>query len=188
MVNRDLNYYMNLPYTKLLQWSDEDGVVVATIEEIDGCIAHGADDAEAATNLGGALEAWIEHALANGQSIPEPEPHQSLPSGKLVARLPRHLHGKLARYAKRDGCSLNSELIEAVSEFIGRREGRAEFKAELRRGWQARPAKWSTEQTRTMETGPFLDAMKDRGAFGEGQDVTVQEPKHHHLKLAQSKG
>jgi predicted RNase H-like HicB family nuclease len=79
--NRDLAYYIALPYTKTLQ-RDEDGDMVARIAELRGCAAHGANDKEALRNLAEAQRLWIEDCLEAGDAVPGPEQHSALPSGK----------------------------------------------------------------------------------------------------------
>jgi predicted RNase H-like HicB family nuclease len=66
-----VNYYITLPYTKVLE-RDDDGDVVGTIAELDGCMAHGRDEAEAVRNLHAAQRAWLEAALSSGQIVPVP--------------------------------------------------------------------------------------------------------------------
>jgi antitoxin HicB len=104
---KDLNYYLSLPYTTVLK-KDEDGDIVAHIEELDGCISHGADEVEAITNLKLMQTAWIEACIESGREVPEPEPEGALPSGKYLQRLPRSLHQRLIRLARREGVSLNT--------------------------------------------------------------------------------
>lgn len=60
-------------YETIIYWSDEDGVYLAEVPELPGCVAHG-DSYEAA--LGQAQEAiqlWIDTAAEFGDPIPEPK-------------------------------------------------------------------------------------------------------------------
>lgn len=131
----DISYYLSLPYTKVLRRDDE-GDVVASIAELDGCIAHGSDEAEALRNLRDALAAWLESALDGGQAIPPPEIQEELPSGKFVVRLPRSLHQKLNRLAKRDDVSLNQVMVVAATEHLARQESRQHSAAYEAPNWQ----------------------------------------------------
>jgi antitoxin HicB len=119
----DLSYYLSLPYTTVLKRDDE-GDVVATIAELDGCMAHGGNEAEALANLREAQATWLEHAISGNQSIPLPEPEEELPSGKFVVRLPRSLHLKLNRIARKENTSLNVLVTVFATEGIARREAR----------------------------------------------------------------
>lgn len=115
-VARNAEYYAGLPYTTVLK-RDEDGDIVARIEELDGCVAHGADDVEALANLREIKQAWIEECIASGRSVPEPETcPEVLPSGKWVQRVPRSLHQRLTKLAKREGVSLNALVTAMLSD------------------------------------------------------------------------
>lgn len=68
--NKDLTYYLGLPYPILLI-PDEDGYWFAEIPLLPGCMSDGEDWNEAYEHISEAKRAWLETALANG--IPEPE-------------------------------------------------------------------------------------------------------------------
>jgi antitoxin HicB len=119
-VMKNLDYYRDLPYGIILR-KDEDGEWVARIEELPGCTAHGKSRSEALENLEEVETLWIEDALAMGDVIPEPQPNESLPSGKWLQRVPRSLHRKLAELAKREGVSLNQLATSIFAEAVGRR-------------------------------------------------------------------
>jgi predicted RNase H-like HicB family nuclease len=104
---KNIEYYLSLPYTTVLK-KDEDGDILARIEELDGCVSHGSDESEAISNLKAMQTAWIEACLESGRPVPEPEPEEELPSGKYLQRIPRTLHLRLIRRAKREGVSLNA--------------------------------------------------------------------------------
>jgi predicted RNase H-like HicB family nuclease len=53
-------------------WSDEDGGFIAEANDLPGCSAFGATQAEALTELADAKIAWIEAARAAGNAIPAP--------------------------------------------------------------------------------------------------------------------
>src|SRR5205807_8065423 len=99
IAKRDLNYYMGLPYTVLLR-EDDEGDIVATVQELPGCMAHGKDAREAWRNIREVQRAWIEDCLESGDSIPVPEEEEVLPSGKWVQRVPRTIHKKLVERAR----------------------------------------------------------------------------------------
>ena|SRR5258708_2100398 len=69
IAKRDLNYYMGLHYTVLLR-EDDEGDVVATVQELPGCMAHGKDAREAWRNIREVQRAWIEDCLESGHPIP----------------------------------------------------------------------------------------------------------------------
>jgi len=118
---KDITYYKALPYTVRLN-KDEDGDIVARIEELTGCVAHGCTEAEALKNLKEVHHLWIETRLKAGLEIPEPTKEEALPSGKWIQRVPRSLHQKLTRVAKREQVSLNQLVTSILSEGVERRE------------------------------------------------------------------
>ena len=122
--------YLNLPYTITLR-QDEDGDWVGHIKELEGCAAHGQNQAEALANLREVQEAWIHLRLETGKPIPEPEPEEVLPSGKWLQRVPRSLHRALIELAKREDTSLNSLVTSMLSEAVAtsRLRGRSKLEA-----------------------------------------------------------
>ena len=112
---KDLNYYMNLPYTVIVR-GDADGDFVARIDELKGCVAHGETEHEALDKVRNVQETWIADCLESGD--PVPEPIEELPSGKWVQRVPRSLHKKLVVLAKREGVSLNQLVTSILSEGV----------------------------------------------------------------------
>jgi predicted RNase H-like HicB family nuclease len=148
---RLLDEYLALPYTIILR-KDGDGDVVARVEELRGCQAHGETAGEALARLAESQGAWIEMALAAGETIPKPDVRDEsvLPSGKWLQRVPRTLHLRLAERAKEEGVSLNHLVATMLSEALAARSvGSIESasKTELRKGltdweetWEGAPA------------------------------------------------
>jgi len=111
---KDVAFYMALPYTRSLR-RDQDGDVVARIEELPGCSAHGETDAEALENLTEAQRLWLEDCIESGDPVPEPHKDEPLPSGKWVQRVPRSLHRQLVELAKRENVSLNQFVTSVLA-------------------------------------------------------------------------
>lgn len=68
---KDLDYYMNLPYTIRMQSHPHDGWY-AEIEELDGCFAAANTQSEVLELLEGAKEMWLEIRLERDEPIPGP--------------------------------------------------------------------------------------------------------------------
>ncbi|HEX5758275.1 MAG TPA: type II toxin-antitoxin system HicB family antitoxin [Thermoanaerobaculia bacterium] len=51
---------------------DEDGVFVAQVPSLPGCVAQGVTRAEALSNVREAIEAYLESLKAHGEPIPPP--------------------------------------------------------------------------------------------------------------------
>jgi antitoxin HicB len=99
---------------------DEEGDFVASIAELDGCVAHGQDAAEALAELASMKRLWIESCLADGKPVPLPaQPDDDLPSGKWLQRVPRTLHRKLTDLARGEGVSLNQYVVSVLAEAVG---------------------------------------------------------------------
>jgi predicted HicB family RNase H-like nuclease len=109
--------YLKKPYSRLVV-PEEDGSFRAEILEFPGCIATGDTAAKAYGALEEVAESWLQATLAKGQSVPEPAEESEF-SGKLVVRLPKSLHRKAARAARRDGASLNQFIVSCISEQVG---------------------------------------------------------------------
>lgn len=70
--NKDLEYYMSLPYTIELT-PDTDGYWFAEIPLLEGCMTNGENWDDALEMIQDAKRAWLTTALAMGLLIPEPE-------------------------------------------------------------------------------------------------------------------
>ena len=92
---------------------DDEGDVVAKVQELTGCVAHGTDESEALDNLKEVQKVWLEDCIESGQPVPEPEIEEHLPSGKWVQRVPRTLHKRLSKLAEHEHVSLN-QLVTAM--------------------------------------------------------------------------
>lgn len=115
-MQRDLTYYMNLPWTIIIKkLHDESGeYFYAHILELDGCQSHGDSPDEAYQNLREALEGYLEVKLENGDPIPEPVGEEEF-SGKFVVRIPKSLHRQLSVEAGLEGVSLNQYVLYKLS-------------------------------------------------------------------------
>ncbi|HEY0079907.1 MAG TPA: type II toxin-antitoxin system HicB family antitoxin [Pyrinomonadaceae bacterium] len=60
-------------YEIIIYWSNEDNVFVAEVPELPGCMAHGDTQAEALNNANEAIQLWIDTAVEDGVSVPEPK-------------------------------------------------------------------------------------------------------------------
>jgi antitoxin HicB len=96
---------------------EEDGSYFAEVVELNGCLAAGDDPNDAVEMLRGSFEIWMEEAVQRGRPIPPPI--SLSPNGRMLLRLPRSLHVKVARAAARDGVSVNAFVATAVAERVG---------------------------------------------------------------------
>jgi predicted RNase H-like HicB family nuclease len=59
-------------YYVCIWWSDEDGVFVASMPELPGCMADGQTQTEALANLREVAGIWIETAQQLDRAVPQP--------------------------------------------------------------------------------------------------------------------
>lgn len=114
MKEKDVAYYMDLPYSIIIR-KDPGGGYFAKVSELEGCMTQGETYEEALKNIREAMELWIEDAVADGDPVPEPTADEEY-SGKFVLRLPKSLHRKLAGNARKENISLNQYAVFLLSE------------------------------------------------------------------------
>jgi hypothetical protein len=62
--------------------------------------------------------AWLEIALEDGRTIPEPRPLEDY-SGRFVVRVPKSLHRDLTDAANAEGVSLNAYINTELARSVG---------------------------------------------------------------------
>ena len=62
-----------MKYEVIIYWSDDDGVYVAEVPELPGCMAHGATYEKALASARKAARLWIDTAKELGRAVPEPK-------------------------------------------------------------------------------------------------------------------
>ena len=74
MIKKDLHYYLNLPYNRVVQFvKDIDGdYYLSKVTELEGCFSTGKTSVEALENLQEAFEGYLEVKLEYNDPIPEP--------------------------------------------------------------------------------------------------------------------
>ena len=120
-MDKDLNYYLKLPYTIILEERNDGNApyVAARVKELPGCLSHG-DTIEAAVHdIQDAKREWLESNLEDGLPIPEPQEF----SGQYHLRIPPALHRQLASLADEQRISLNQYMLMALSRVVGKDEG-----------------------------------------------------------------
>ena len=125
-MEKTLDYYMSLDYPVEIRRIDESlgGGYIATIPSLgsQAFVGDGETPQEAYENLQAAKKEIFAEYLDAGIAISEPVAQADYEdySGKLVLRMPRELHAKLASAAKRNDTSLNQFLVYALSNFEGK--------------------------------------------------------------------
>ena len=114
-IEKDVNYYMNLPYTIVLK-KYPDGSYFAEIKELPGCMTEADSKEEVLAMIDDAMRGWIEITIQDDRPIPEPVEENY--SGRILLRTPKSLHKSLLDKAKNEGVSLNQYLVYQLSKSI----------------------------------------------------------------------
>ncbi|WP_295385674.1 type II toxin-antitoxin system HicB family antitoxin [uncultured Thiodictyon sp.] len=107
--------------------AEDGGGFLMTFPDLPGCMADGATVADAAANARAAFAASVSALHALGREIPAPtfSPDTAAArdaGGRLVVRLPKSIHTRLAYRAKAEGVSINALALTFIVEGLGRRE------------------------------------------------------------------
>ena len=116
---------MDLDYTLILK-KDEEGDWVATVKELEGCIADGSTPEEAIQNVQSMKELWLRARVRSKRAVPLPEKEQEDFSGKFLQRIPKALNRKAVAAAEREGVSLNQFVAAVLAEAVGYKAAKAE--------------------------------------------------------------
>ena len=116
-MEKNLNYYLNLPYKIELVEDKEEGGFAVACPELPGCISCGATVDEAYRMIEDAKEAWIVSALENGDPIPQPLLIDDF-SGQFKLRIPKSLHRTLSIKSQEEGISMNQYCVYLLSKGV----------------------------------------------------------------------
>ncbi len=116
-MTKNLNYFLNLHWTYLFEWSDEDNCYIASVAELEGLKTDGKTVDEAAHMIKDALIEYIETMLESGKEIPEP-PKPEFFKGRVTFRTTPEKHYKLVKKATSQKKSLNKLLNEIIERNI----------------------------------------------------------------------
>lgn len=112
-MTKNLEYYLNLPWSYRFEWSEVDNAYIASIDELKGCSTHGDTIEEASAMIKDALKSYIDCSLSFGDFIPEPVSVVDF-KGKIHFRTTPKKHYMLDRSSKMSGKSINKIIEEAL--------------------------------------------------------------------------
>lgn len=115
MTKKNLKYYLNLPYTYIIEWSDADNCFLGSISELERNMTCGQTREEVLANLKEALVSYVTTSLENNLEIPEPLKMKDY-KGNITYRTSQERHYWLAKQAKLYGKSINAFIDEAIGE------------------------------------------------------------------------
>ena len=111
---------LNYPFILRQLTKEEGGGFLIEFPDLPGCLSDGEAIEEAIKNGQDAVACWIAAAKESGREIPRPGEFETQ-SGKWVQRVPRSIHLRLVKQAKREGVSLNTLVVSMISEELGKR-------------------------------------------------------------------
>ncbi len=117
-MDKNIDYYIGLPYSRELIPEPEGGWFIRIVE-LPGCMSQGETVEEANEMIEDAMRGWLEAELACGAAIPEPRPEEAF-SGKFVVRIAKSLHRKIDEISEREGVSLNQWINTVLAEATGK--------------------------------------------------------------------
>lgn len=92
----------------------------AESKDLKGCAGQGTTCDEAIRELEQNERIWLQMAEEDGELPPVPTIEKPVNySGKFTVRLSKDMHKKVSERAEQEGISLNSYIVEAISEKVG---------------------------------------------------------------------
>ena len=100
---------------------DDGGGFIAIVPDLPGCMSDGETMDQALHEVVDAIESWISVAKEFGDPIPVPDvlaTSNHLIPRDMVAKIPAELYAKLSMKAKQDGVSLDTFILNKLSEAL----------------------------------------------------------------------
>ena len=116
-MNKDLTYYMSLPYRVEVIPDQAEGGYALRCPELTGCVTCADTLEEGFRLLEDAKRAWFAACLEDGIKIPEPSRLDEF-SGQFKLRMPRSLHQRLAQRSREEGVSMNQYCLYLLSKGV----------------------------------------------------------------------
>lgn len=114
-MEKDLHYYMSLPYRVEVIPDEEEGGYAFHCPELPGCITSANTVEEGFRMLEDAKKSWFTACLEDGLPIPEPARLEDF-SGQFKLRIPKSLHKLLAQRSADEGISMNQLCLYLLSK------------------------------------------------------------------------
>jgi len=116
-MEKNLEYYLKLPWSYEIEYSDVDKCFLGSIKELEKNMTCGETAEECFFMLKDALNAYIMTSLVKNLPISEPIKLIDF-KGKIPYRTTTDRHYRLAKKAKEKGKSINKIVDEAVEYYL----------------------------------------------------------------------
>ena len=116
-MNKDLAYYMSLPYRVEVVEDKVEGGYALHCPELPGCMTCADTIEQGFKMIEDAQKCWFTACLEEGIAIPEPAKAEDY-SGQFKLRLPKSLHKLLAQRSSEEGVSMNQYCVYLLSKGI----------------------------------------------------------------------
>lgn len=113
--DRDNKRAKTARFTKLVEWSEEDGCFIGSAPPIIGPCCHGDDEAAVFAELCRIVSEWIDLLEADGKALPPATSDLAKYSGRFVLRVDPAIHRRLTLKAMAEGESLNAYCAKALA-------------------------------------------------------------------------
>ena len=116
-MNKDIAYYMSLPYRVEVVEDKEEGGWALHCPELPGCATYANSVEEGFQLLEDAKRSWFEACIEDKREIPEPIDLEAY-SGQFKLRIPKSLHRLLAQRSSEEGVSMNQYCVYLLSRGV----------------------------------------------------------------------
>lgn len=159
-MNKNIDYYLGLPYTIEIIPESNAGWYVG-IKELPGCMTDVDTPEEGLIEIRQLQREWLEIALEDGLAIPEPRPEEEY-SGNFRLRVPKSVHRKLVEAAAEDDVSLNTYCATALAQSIGLGQKEKDKVSKTTSSWEKTASRLVTALDLKYDGGKTLeDAISD---------------------------
>ncbi len=114
-MKKDIEYYLNLPWSYRFEWSEIDNCYLGSITELEENMTHGDTPEEVLINLKDALAAYINTSLKGDFVIPEPAKLANY-KGVITYRTTPEKHYKIAKKASKLNKSINKFIDDIIDK------------------------------------------------------------------------
>lgn len=116
-MDKNLEYYMSLPYRVEVVEDKAEGGFTLHCPELPGCMTCADTVEQGFQLLEDAKKCWFTACLEDNIAIPEPAKLEDY-SGQFKLRLPKSLHKLLAQRSREEGISMNQYCVYLLSKGI----------------------------------------------------------------------